>query len=148
MADSMRDAARRIRAATAALPMLRKQAADTVDEASLIDMAGLFPTWTTGETYKQGDILRHGAGLYRVMQEHTAQAHQKPDGVGMLAVYASVQQAVAPGQILDWASGETGLKVGDKRRDPTDGKVYEAIQSTGVNVWEPHTVPALWKVSA
>jgi hypothetical protein len=138
--------AAQVRAAAAALPMLRKQAADTSDDATLVEMQGLFPVWAVGTSYKAGGVTRHGANLYRVMQDHTAQAHQPPDAAGMLAVYAPIQQSAAPGQVLDWVYGEAGLAIGDKRRDPTDGKVYELLQHPGANVWEPHAAPSLWRV--
>ncbi|GHV28111.1 hypothetical protein FACS18948_6630 [Clostridia bacterium] len=141
---TMYERAGHVRAAAAAVPMLRKQAAESADDATLADVAGLFPLWESGAAYKVGTIVRHYDKLYRIAQNHTAQAHQPPNGAGMLAIYTPVQPPAADGQILDWISGET-LSVGDKRRDPTDGKVYQTIQNPNANVWEPHIVPAIWE---
>lgn len=110
----------------------------------LLQCAPLYPVWESDTGYAEGEVLRHGDGLYRVRQTHTSQAHQPPDGVGMLAVYAPVQAPAPDGEVLPWVSGEAGLKVGDKRS--YGGKVYECIQAPGANIWTPDTVPAVWKV--
>jgi hypothetical protein len=142
---TMVERAKQIRAVAAAVPMIRDQAAQTADDSALLDMADLFPDWTAGDSYRAGTIIRHNNALYRVQQDVKSQAKQSPDAKGMLAVYAPVQQPSTDGRILDWMSGETGLKVGDKRRDLKDGNVYTVLQDVGANVWEPHSAPTLWK---
>jgi hypothetical protein len=131
--------------------MLRRQAAETADDSAILEMSELFTEWKGGTSYKIGDILRHGAALYRVAQDHAAQAHQPPDAAGMLAIYTPVQLPASPGvdNVFDWISGETfpdDAWQGIQRRDPSDGEVYRTIQSPGANVWEPHTAPALWQI--
>ena len=142
---TMYERAKQVRAVAAAVPLIRDQASQTADDSALLDMAELFPKWEAGAAYRAGKIIRHNDMLYRVQQDVIAQVEQPPNMVGMLAIYAPVQQPSADGQILDWISGEAGLRVGDKRRDPEDGKVYTTIQDVGANVWEPHTAPSLWK---
>lgn len=59
------------------------------DEEAL-SVSGLHDTWTAGATYAPDKVLRHNGELYRVVQGVTAQAHQPPNGGGMLAIYRPV----------------------------------------------------------
>ena len=103
----------------------------------------LYPEWEAGAAYGKGALLRHGGRLYRVEQAHTAQAHQPPGGEGMLAVYRPLQE---PGEVLPWVYGEA-VSIGDRRIDPSDGRIYEVYNEAGANLWEPHTAPAIWRLA-
>ena len=117
--------------------------AETADNATLFEMPMMFDLWKPGVSYAAGTVFRHGEGLYRVQQNVLSQAHQPPDGAGMLAVYAPVQRPAEGGQVLPWVNGETGIQVGDRRA--YNGVVYKCIQAPGANIWPPDSVPALWK---
>ena len=63
--------------------------------------AGLFATWTAGQTYAQGRRLAHGGIVYEVMQEVTALEDQPPDAAGMLSVYRPLSGDPADGGEAD-----------------------------------------------
>jgi hypothetical protein len=113
------------------------------DEALANIGAEAFDAWRPGIQYMAGQVLAHAGVLFRVQQAVTAQLHQPPNAGGMLAVYAPVQMAANPGEVLPWVSGETGLAVGDRRG--FGDKVWEVLQAPGANIWEPPSVPAIWK---
>ena len=116
--------------------------AGTLSDEEAIQVDSLYPEWEAGAAYGKGALLRHGGQLYRVEQAHTAQAHQPPGGEGMLAVYRPLQE---PGEVLPWVYGEA-VSIGDRRIDPSDGRIYEVYNEAGANLWEPHTAPAIWRL--
>jgi len=122
---------------------LLSAAAPEMDDEIALTIADAWPAWAAGNAYHKGDVVTRSGTLYRVQQAVTAQAHQPPGAAGMLAVYAPIQLPAAPDQVLPWVYGETGIAVGDKRTH--GGKVWEAIQSPGANIWEPPAVPAIWR---
>ena len=116
--------------------------AQTLSDEQAATVESLYPPWEAGAAYEKGALLRYGGRLYRVEQAHAAQEHQPPGGEGMLAVYRPIQE---PGEVLPWVYGEA-VAIGDKRIDPTDGLVYEVYAEAGANIWEPHEVPAIWRL--
>mgnify|MGYP000338003883 FL=1 len=68
---------------------LVQTASFTASEFSLLAKAELFPVWTAGETYPHGRRIQHDGIVYEVVSADgvTAEAHQPPDGEGLLAVY-------------------------------------------------------------
>ena len=117
--------------------------AGTLSDEEAVTVESLYPLWEAGAAYEKGALLRHGGRLYRVEQAHTAQAHQPPGGEGMLAVYRPLQE---PGEVLPWVYGEA-VSIGDRRIDPSDGRIYEVYAEAGANLWEPHTAPAIWRLA-
>ena len=107
-----------------------------------IQVPDLYPAWATDTAYNAGQLIYYGDCLYRVEQAHTSQAHQPPGSEGMLAVYRPIRAADG---IYTWLYGEA-VEIGAKRVDPTDGMLYEAYAPAGANIWEPHTVPAIWRL--
>lgn len=116
--------------------------AGTLSDGQAVTVESLYPLWEAGAAYEKGALLRHGGRLYLVEQAHTAQAHQPPSGEGMLAVYRPLQE---PGEVLPWVYGEA-VSIGDRRIDPSDGRIYEVYAEAGANLWEPHTAPAIWRL--
>lgn len=117
--------------------------AGALSDEQAVTVESLYPLWEAGAAYDKGTLLRHGGRLYRVEQAHTAQAHQPPGGEGMLAVYRPLQE---PGEVLPWVYGEA-VSIGDRRIDPSDGRIYEVYAEAGANLWEPHTAPAIWRLA-
>ncbi len=117
--------------------------AGTLSDGQAVTVESLYPLWEAGAAYEKGALLRHGGRLYLVEQAHTAQAHQPPSGEGMLAVYRPLQE---PGEVLPWVYGEA-VSIGDRRIDPSDGRIYEVYAEAGANLWEPHTAPAIWRLA-
>lgn len=55
-----------------------------------LSVSSLHDPWAAGVEYAAEQVLRHNDTLYRVVTAHTAQAHQPPDGEGMLAIYRPI----------------------------------------------------------
>ena len=140
------EAGEKLQAVTERHEALARAAATVMTDEQATANKDVWPEWSAGRAYQAGDIVRQADVLYKVLQAHTSQAHQPPSGAGMLAVYAPIQPPAEPGVVLPWVNGETGLSAGDKRS--YNGKVYEAIQAPGANVWTPDSVPAIWKAVA
>lgn len=135
--------------AGALLQVFRAHTMVYTDEEAIALPPALYREWTgTGMgAIAAGEIVRYSDTLYRCPSGVTAPLdHQKPGGAGMLAVYAPIRPGTE-GQVLPWVYGEA-LEIGAKRIDPTDGKTYEAIQKPGANIYEPHIVPAIWRLAS
>ena len=69
-----------------------------------------------------------------------------------MAEYIRGTRATAPAEIADahpeyydpWVYGES-VSIGDRRRDPEDGLLYEVHSAAGDNLYPPHQVPAVWR---
>ena len=121
-----------------------------IPDASALEMATLFPTWEevlrAGAELAKGRVISDNDQLYRVMQAVTPQAHQPPDGEGMLAVYRPVNREHA-GTLEDpipWVYGmdcTTGLYYS------YEGGTYLCKGDMAPCVWPPDT-PGLWQWEA
>ena len=69
-----------------------------------------------------------------------------------MAEYIRGTRATAPAEVADahpeyydpWVYGES-VSIGDRRRDPEDGLLYEVHSAAGDNLYPPHQVPAVWR---
>lgn len=114
-----------------------------VSDAELEDMADAIREWVPGIEVVPGDTLRYNGLVYVVEQGHTTQADWIP-GQGTLALYCRANAETPPGVTAPWQP-DTQYKTGDFALD--GGTEYECIQAHTSQVgWEPHNVPALWKV--
>ena len=75
------------------------RATTDITDAEALAMPDMFRTWEevleAGKALEANTVLRIGRQLYRVVQQVTPQAHQRPDGEGMLAVYRPIDQSHA-----------------------------------------------------
>ena len=130
---------------------LVQTASFTASEFSLLAKAELFPVWAAGETYPQGRRIQHEGIVYEVVAADgvTAEAHQPPDGEGLLAVYRPLS--------IDSATGETpqgtqddpipyigGMDVVKDKYYSYNGKLYQANLNMPACVWPPDTA-GLWQ---
>ena len=126
--------------------------ATTLTDTQALAVQSLAKTWeqalADGTPLEYNTILRKGDRLYRVAQEGsvTPQAHQPPDGEGMLAVYRPIDKAHA-GTLEDpipWVYGmdcTTGLYYS------YEGGTYLCKGDMAPCVWPPDT-PGLWQWEA
>ena len=125
------------------------QAADVPDTLAL-EMPDLFKTWaealSAGVELAANSILNKGGQLYRVVQAVTPQAHQPPDGEGMLAIYRPIERehTGTPSDPIPWVYG----------MDCYQGKYYAHGGTTYLCksdmlpcVWEPGSA-GLWQWEA
>jgi hypothetical protein len=120
---------------------LIRQAAESLPDEDALEGVELFPIWEPGRFCSAGERLRYHGELYRVLQDHTAQADWTPDAAPSLFV-----RVAEPGTIPEWVQpmgSEDAYRKGDQVRHT--GKVWESL--VDANVWEPGApgTETLWK---
>ena len=110
--------------------VIERASASLPDETAL-EGVELFPAWETGRFCSVGERLRYHGELYRVLQDHTAQADWTPDAAPSLYV-----RVAEPGEIPEWKQ-PTGAQDAYNKGDQV--RHVEKIWTSDVdaNVWEP-----------
>ena len=124
----------------ARLVVLLKLAADEIDDDDAPLFAGLFPSWTVGDTVKAGEVYRWDGTLVKVVQTHKTQADWTPDVVPALF---KVHRAV--GSVAAWVQptgAHDAYALGE--RMTFKGATYESLFAA--NVYSPTVYPAAWKL--
>lgn len=124
------------KAVIAAIVAMREIA---TDEQALAAPA-LYPKWSGGREYKDGERLLHGGVLYKVLQAHTSQAGWEPDVAPSLFAKVLTSDDGTP---LEWVQPDSTnpYMAGDKVLH--NGFVWESLVDN--NVWEPTEANAtLW----
>lgn len=125
---------------------IQMYAASLADEQAL-EIPSIYPTWETGKTYTQGDIITYGENnvgdpqLYRVAQGHTSQADWLPDALPALYTPIGLTQAGYP----KWAQ-PTGAHDAYNTGDIVDynGTLYKS--NINGNTTVPGTDERWWSV--
>ena len=130
---------------------LVQTASFTAAEFSLLAKAELFPVWTAGETYPQGRRIQHEGIVYEVVAADgvTAEAHQPPNGEGMLAVYRPLSTDPETGETPTGTQDDPipyldGMDVEEGKYYSYNGKLYKANLTMPACVWPPDTA-GLWQ---
>ena len=130
---------------------LVQTASFTAAEFSLLAKAELFPVWTAGETYPQGRRIQHEGIVYEVVAADgvTAEAHQPPNGEGMLAVYRPLSTDPETGETPTGTQDDPipyldGMDVEEGKYYSYNGKLYKANLNMPACVWTPDTA-GLWQ---
>ena len=108
-----------------------EQASVSLPDEDALEGVELFPIWEPGRFCSAGERLRYHGALYRVLQDHTAQADWTPDAAPSLFV-----RVAAPGTIPEWVQplgAEDAYKKGDQVRHAE--KIWTS--DVDANVWEP-----------
>lgn len=130
----------------AAVKLYVKKATDIPDEQAL-EMPDLFRTWdevlAAGEQLEADTVLNLDGQLYRVVQPVTPQAHQRPDGEGMLAIYRPIDQT-HEGTKEDPVPFVYGMDTEQGTYYSSGGKTYLCNLTMTPCVWAPGT-PGLWQ---
>lgn len=123
----------------------------TASEFSLLAKAELFPVWTAGETYPQGRRIQHEGIVYKVVAANgvTAEAHQPPNGEGLLAVYRPLSTDPTTGETPTGTQDDPipyldGMDVVKDKYYSYNGKLYKANLTMPACVWPPDTA-GLWQ---
>lgn len=109
------------------------------------DAIALIPEWIVGTKYKAKDIVSRKSVpmIYEVIQAVTAQNHQPPESLGMLAIYRPIPKKNDDGT-LDYVYGMTGITNMIVR---FNGRKWKYIPAGGTAViYDPSTaIPAVWQ---
>lgn len=100
--------------------------------------AGEVLEWVAREQVHLGTRRVYDGVLYECLQPHVTQEDWTPPVTP--ALWREVIEQSEPGE---WVSGEQGVQPGDLRT--YEGVTYRALQSPGINIWPPPTVPAIWE---
>jgi len=123
------------------------QAATDIPDEQALEMPDLFKSWdealAAGEELAANTVLNLDGQLYRVVQAVTPQAHQRPDGEGMLAIYRPIDKAHA-GTQEDPIPFVYGMDTEQGKYYSSGGKVYLCNQTMTPCVWPPET-EGLWQ---
>ena len=115
---------------------MAQQAAAVLEDDEAAKVGVLFPQWTPGTAYKTGERISDEAGnLYRVIQDHTAQADWPMDQTPALYTPLGVTEE-NPEEIPEWRQplgAEDAYHTGDRVK--YQGKTYECTEDN--NVWAP-----------
>ena len=117
------------------LPAMIK--ADSLTDAQLESVAGLFLPWKSGESVDDGWMRRYQGQIYECIQAHTTQSDWLPPDVPALWVLKQ-----APGVVAKWVQpgSENPYMIGDQVL--FEGVVWESVIDD--NVWSPTSHPAGW----
>ena len=112
-------------------------------------MPDLFKTWeevlSAGAQLAADTVLNLDGQLYRVVQPVTPQAHQRPDGEGMTAIYRPIEPTHT-GSLEDPIPFRYGMDVTQGLYYSSGGKVYLCNLTMPGCVYTPVT-PGLWQWS-
>lgn len=119
----------------AVMMLVNAQASAMSDEAAA-SMPALFDGWTVGTDYKTGDVVRWKGGLWRALQDSTAQDIYPPDG--FVAGWKRIGEP-GPDGLFAWSRplcAEDSYSLGDRVRH--EGKVLEStVPGEHTNTWKP-----------
>lgn len=121
--------------------------ATSLDDEKAMEVAYVYDPWVVGKIYSVGDFLTYGENgvgdpqLYKVAQEHTAQADWKPDATPALYVAIGLDDSGYP----VW-SQPTGAHDAYNKGDIVNynGVLYESLIDG--NTYSPEANPAGWIV--
>ena len=117
----------------AAVMMLVAAQSASLSDSQAVGLDALFADWTVGSAYHTGDVVRWKGGLWRALQDSTAQDIYPPDGY--VAGWKRIGEPDASG-VFPWSQplGATdAYRKGDKVT--LDGSTWVSIVEW--NVWKP-----------
>ena len=136
----------RLQAAEQFRKALQMFAASLSDEKAM-EVATIYDPWKVGKAYSPGEFFTYGENavgdpqLYKVAQEHTAQADWTPDATPALYVAIGLDDSGYP----VW-SQPTGAHDAYNKGDIVDynGTLYRSLIDG--NVYSPDSYPAGWAI--
>lgn len=128
-----------------AMPMMVQLNSASIPDEQALEIPLLFKTWTVGDSYTRNEIIQHDGELYRIGQDHTAQAQWVPGSTGTTALYSHIEIGGDNYEVWKAWDGVSGIyQQGQIVHDPEDNNnLYKSKIPN--NVWgPPHTFPDLW----
>lgn len=129
-----------------AIPMMVQANSASIPDAQAVQIPLLFREWKVGDSYTQNEIIRHDGELYRIGQDHTAQAQWVPGSTGTTALYSHIEIGGDNYEVWKAWDGVSGIYQQDQIvHDPFDGgNLYKSEIPN--NVWGPPSQqPDYWK---
>lgn len=127
--------------------LLLRQAFSGLNDEEKYRYAHACAKWEPERDYLHGQTLLYEVDgwLYETQQNVRSSVLYPPGSPGTDALYAKVPEPNASSSVLPWVYGEK-VDVGDQRM--FEGLVYVRVTAwnPGTNIWEPPTVPAVWRL--
>lgn len=114
-----------------------------IADSEALDSAAAFEHWRAGESYPAETLLRHGGGLFRVVQPVSSLEHQPPGSEGMLAVYRPIVPSAA-GTAEDPIAFVYGLDCVATLYYSYKDKIYVCNQDLPACIWPPDSGIHQW----
>lgn len=130
-----------------AIPMMVQANSASIPDAQAVQIPLLFREWKVGDSYTQNEIIQHDGEIYRIGQDHTAQAQWVPGTVGVTALYSHIEIGEDNYEVWKPWDGVSGIYRQDQIvYDPEDGNnLYISLIPN--NTWgPPHSFPSLWEL--
>lgn len=112
------------------------------------DMAASFPDaypeWRAEKEYTTGERVVYGGALYKVLQDHTAEAGWTPAAAPSL--FAPVLAGQGGTEVGEWQQPDSTSAYNTGDRCMYNGVIYESTIDN--NVWSPADYPQGWRVVA
>lgn len=128
-----------------AMPMIVQANSASITDAQALEIPLLFREWKVGDSYTRNEIIQHDGELYRIGQDHTAQAQWTPGATGTTALYSHIEIGEDNYEIWKPWDGVSGIYQQDQIvHDPEDdNNLY--ISKIPNNTWgPPHECPDQW----
>ncbi len=109
-----------------------EQASASLPDETALEGVELFPAWEAGRKCLTGERLRYHGELYRVLQDHTAQADWTPEAAPSLWAKVLIPD---PTQIPEWEQPDSTNPYAKGDKVTHNGKTW--ISTIDGNVWEP-----------
>lgn len=130
-----------------AIPMMVQANSASIPDAQALEIPLLFKEWNPGDSYTRDEIVQHDGELYRIGQDHTAQAQWVPGETGTTALYSHIEIGEDNYEVWKPWDGVSGIYQQDQIvHDPEDGNnLYISLIPN--NTWgPPHSYPSLWEL--
>lgn len=116
-----------------------------LDDLDALEHAELFPEWAAGKAYRVDDVIRCEGELWRVNQDHTAQAEHRPCE-DTTSLYTHITVSPSGWEVWQQPTGaHDAYALGYIVLDEVDGNVYRSLVDS--NVWgPPHEQPQFWEL--
>lgn len=129
-----------------AMPMMVQMNSASIPDEQAVEIPLLFKEWKPGESYTRNEIIRHDGELYRIGQDHTAQAQWVPRSTGTTALYSHIEIGGDNYEVWKPWDGVSGIYQQDQIvHDPEDNNnLYKSKIPN--NVWGPPSQqPNYWE---
>lgn len=130
-----------------AIPMMVQANSASITDAQALEIPLLFREWKVGDSYAHDEIIQHDGELYRIGQDHTAQAQWVPGATGTTALYSHIEIGEDNYEVWKPWDGVSGIYQKDQIvHDPEDdNNLYISLIPN--NTWgPPHSFPSLWEL--
>ena len=113
-------------------PIIERSVSESLDDTEAITAYMLFPKWTSGVVYAEGERVQHNGILYKILQAHTSQDTWTPDAAPSLYTKVLIPDENV---VHEWEQPESTNPYMKGDKVTHNGKTW--VSDIDNNVWEP-----------